>query len=358
MENPAISVVVPIYNQEKYLGKCIQSVLSQSFRDFEVILVNDGSTDRSLEICQKYAQKDKRVSIINKSNEGVTFARRDGLLQAKGKYVCFVDSDDYLDPYALEILHTIASQHHVDTVIGNYDRVFDNWGLLVKKSDINPLADRKLERDELLAFFIGSGTQQAAFLWGRLYRLDCFKKSMEVSYDLLFPPGIITGEDRFLNLALAPFLGSLWVTNDILYHYRFGGMTSKYFPLIKDGGRFFDESYEMCWKYQLDHLLSDVFNCYKRDFYFDVRLQIRYHICSDMELRDFVEKELNTRKIMLWAQKHLPDSIKQKKDVRALLEHDTEKIIEIVKQEEKRLRKHYLMTRILKLFQRLEGVIR
>lgn len=358
MKNPTISVVVPIYNQEKYLGKCIRSVLNQSFLDFEVILVNDGSTDNSLEICQKHAKKDNRILVVDKPNGGSALARKDGMLQAKGQYISFIDSDDYLAPYALEKLYTIASQSKVDVVVGNFDKVLDDWGLLRKKNDISPLADRKIEKEELLAFYIGSGTQFATLPWGRLYKLDCLKKAMEIYEDLLFPPENIPGEDRCMNLALAPFLGSLWITNDILYHYRFGGMTNKYLSLIKKGGRYFDESYELCRKYQLDYLLSDVFDYYKADFYFDVRLQIRYRVCSETELRDFIEKELKTRKIMLWAQEHLPDDIKQKEEVRALLEKDVEKIIGIVKQEEKGLRMHYFMTRMFKLYQKIEGVIR
>lgn len=358
MDNPTISIIVPIYNRERYLRKCIRSIVCQSFRNIEIILVNDGSTDNSLKICEKYALIDKRIIIINKRNEGIAFARRDGLLQAKGHYIFFVDCDDYIEPYALEKLYNIASQFQVDVVVGNFDKVLDDWGLLKKKSNISPLADKRIEKDELFAFVISSGSQLATLPWGKLFKLDCFKKAMEIYEDLLFPPDNIPGEDRYMNLALAPFLRSLWITNDVLYHYRFGGMTTKYFPLVRKGGRYYDDNYEMCKKYYLDRLLPDVFNYYKGDIYFDVRLQIRYHICSETELRDFIEKELNTRKIMSWAQEHLPDDMKQKKDVRALLEKDVEKIIEIVKQEEHGLRWHYFMTRVIKLIQKVEGVVR
>lgn len=358
MANSAISVVIPVYNQEKYVGKCIRSVLSQSFKDFEVILVNDGSTDKSMEVCQKYAKMDYRISIIDKPNGGSAFARRDGMLQAKGQYICFIDSDDYLDPFALERLYSIMCQQQVDVVVGNFDKVLDDWGLLRKKNEISLLADRKIGKDELLAFLIGSGGQLATLPWGRLYKLDCFKKAMESHGDILFPSGKIPGEDRCMNLALAPFVRSLWITNDILYHYRFGGMTSKYLSLIKKGGRYFDDNVDICRKYHLDHLLPDVFEYYKGDLYFDIRLQIRYRVCSEIELRDFIENELRTRKIMLWAQEYLPDDMKQKEEVKALLEKDVEKIIGIVKQEEKGLRMHFFMTRIFKLYQKIEGVVR
>ena len=132
MESPIISVVIPVYNQEKYVGKCIRSVLEQSFQDFEVILVNDGSTDNSLRICQKYAKKDQRVKIIDKPNEGRTQARKDGVLLAHGEYVFFIDNDDYLEKNAFSTLVQLADTYGLDLVAGNYNIVFDDWDLIKK----------------------------------------------------------------------------------------------------------------------------------------------------------------------------------------------------------------------------------
>ena len=110
MGQPAISVIIPVYNQEKYVGKCIRSVLGQSFQDFEVIIVNDGSTDKSLKICQKYAESDPRITVIDKQNDGVTLARKDGVLKSQGDYLFFIDSDDYLVKNALGTLIEIAKK--------------------------------------------------------------------------------------------------------------------------------------------------------------------------------------------------------------------------------------------------------
>lgn len=104
-EDELISVIIPVYNVEEYLGKCLDSIIMQSYRNFEVILINDGSSDNSLKICEKYADKDKRIVLVNQNNSGVSKARNVGLLKAKGKYITFIDSDDTVDSRYLEILY-------------------------------------------------------------------------------------------------------------------------------------------------------------------------------------------------------------------------------------------------------------
>ena len=104
MNNPLISVIVPVYNSEKYLHRCIDSILSQTHTDFELLLINDGSTDNSGIICDEYAAKDSRIRVFHKSNGGVSSARNLGLDHAKGKYISFVDSDDETYPNYLSVL--------------------------------------------------------------------------------------------------------------------------------------------------------------------------------------------------------------------------------------------------------------
>lgn len=119
---PQISVIVPIYNMELHMKKCINSVLGQTFQDFELILVDDGSKDKSDKICDEYARMDRRVQVIHKENGGVSTARNAGLTIAKGEYVAFVDADDWLEADYLETLYQLAKKHSVDiaccTLIG------------------------------------------------------------------------------------------------------------------------------------------------------------------------------------------------------------------------------------------------
>lgn len=100
--NPLISVIVPVYNVERYLNQCIDSILAQTYKDFELILVDDGSKDKSGEICDEYVKKDSRIRVFHKKNGGVSSARNYGIDNAQGTYICFVDSDDWVDETYLE----------------------------------------------------------------------------------------------------------------------------------------------------------------------------------------------------------------------------------------------------------------
>ena len=114
---PEISVIVPVYNCEKYIGKCIESILNQTFKDLELILIDDGSADESGKICDEYKIQDKRVKVIHEKNSGVSIARNVGINVAKGKYIGFVDSDDYLAPDMYESLYENLMKSHADVAI-------------------------------------------------------------------------------------------------------------------------------------------------------------------------------------------------------------------------------------------------
>ena len=105
MNKPLISIIIPVYNAEKYLKKCLDSVINQTYKNLEIILVDDGSTDKSPEICDKYAEKDSRIIVLHKENGGVSSSRNAGLDIFKGEYLSFVDSDDYVEPDYIEYLY-------------------------------------------------------------------------------------------------------------------------------------------------------------------------------------------------------------------------------------------------------------
>ena len=113
---PKISIIIPCYNVEKYLHRCLDSVIGQTFEDFEVICVNDGSPDNSGSILEEYAAKDKRIKILTQKNQGLSMARNNGKALAQGKYIYFLDSDDFIHPQCLEIAHYIAEKYEVDLV--------------------------------------------------------------------------------------------------------------------------------------------------------------------------------------------------------------------------------------------------
>lgn len=119
-----ISVIIPVYNSEKYLEKCLDSVLAQTFTDFEVLLINDGSADESGNICDDYAQKDSRIRVFHKHNGGVSAARNLGLNNAKGEWICFMDSDDYLNAnYLKALLDSVKNNDSLDLAIHGFKRI-------------------------------------------------------------------------------------------------------------------------------------------------------------------------------------------------------------------------------------------
>ena len=117
-----ISVIIPVYNVEKYLASCLQSIVNQTFCDWELIAVNDGSSDKSADILRQYAQDDARIKVITQPNGGVSAARNAGLKAAKGDFVCFVDSDDYVHPQMLELLLNAAEKENADAAIASFCR--------------------------------------------------------------------------------------------------------------------------------------------------------------------------------------------------------------------------------------------
>jgi glycosyltransferase involved in cell wall biosynthesis len=159
---PKISVILPIYNVEIYLEECLDSILSQDLNAIEVICVNDGSTDNSLEILQRYAAKDSRIAIISKENNGAGSARNTGLQQANGEYIFIPDSDDYLlTTNALSLLYTTASEQNLDIVSFNFTLVGDIESEYHSKSKANTISDGK-------EFLIQSDS--IVMVWNKLYK--------------------------------------------------------------------------------------------------------------------------------------------------------------------------------------------
>ena len=120
MENQLISVIVPIYNVEDYLRQCLDSILEQTLSHFEVILVNDGSPDSSGDICREYVEKDSRFHYFEKENGGLSDARNYGIEKARGEYLTFIDSDDFIDPLHLEYLYNTLMNNEADISVSNY----------------------------------------------------------------------------------------------------------------------------------------------------------------------------------------------------------------------------------------------
>ncbi len=353
MNQPAISVIIPVYNQERYVGKCICSVLGQTFQDFEVIIVNDGSTDKSLEICQRYAKIDSRISIIDKQNEGIALARKDGILKSQGEYLFFIDSDDYLVSTALETLYLLAKAHSADLVIGNFDRVLDNMGLI--KWGYTPFvnSDRLISGSDVMDLMWGyyGDVHNLVYFWGRLYRRCCILNAIENNIEDIFRKELKISEDIYANNALAPYIKSMWITNDIIYHYRYGGSVSGLLPFIRNAGSVFDQQMDLCKQYGRCHILSKVFERYIGQLNTDILSEIHFHAYPEDNIRSFLLNELQSRPIVQWAKDNLDNEEKQK--YRPYFELRVDDIIDSIKCQERSLWKHYLLKKIVLKYQKI-----
>lgn len=175
---PQISIIVPVYNAEKYLPQCIDSLLSQTLQDIEIILVNDGSTDLSLDICEKYARKDPRITIISKNNKGVAKARCDGIRKASADYISFIDSDDYYEPDFCEKMYTCITRSDADLVECDYYNVFDTYRTehRIYSSDMELNTNKFYEIVVRKTIVNGS---EAVVLWNKLYRKELIKQTIK-----------------------------------------------------------------------------------------------------------------------------------------------------------------------------------
>ena len=214
--NPAISIIVPIYNSEKYIDKCMESIRSQSFTDYEIILVNDGSTDRSAEICRKIQSQDSRVTYIEKENGGAGSARNAGMAKAKGEYLAFPDADDSFMPEMYEALYSLAKSGGYDVVfsgVNYYTQEKDGSLTFSRTQNIEAAAftDRQSCREHIMTFF--PTTTIFDVPWNKLY-----KRSIVTDNDIRFTD-IKRCQDAVFNLDFFNCINSAASTDKAYYHY-------------------------------------------------------------------------------------------------------------------------------------------
>jgi glycosyltransferase involved in cell wall biosynthesis len=199
-----VSVIVPVFNTEAYLGRCVESIANQTFRDFEIILVNDGSTDSSGSICDSWAKKDSRIRVIHKKNEGVTIARKTGVEHSTGEWICFVDSDDKLPERSIEILFKHV-RDDVDIIIG----------VLEYNGYFNVSCKHNYEEQNTLKYLKSILKNKAH--GGPVARL--IRKNLFDAFTFDIPPEIKRGEDIIMNLRLAQKARLIIFLPDIVYNY-------------------------------------------------------------------------------------------------------------------------------------------
>jgi glycosyltransferase involved in cell wall biosynthesis len=211
--NDVVSIIVPIYNAELYLEQCIDSILNQTYKDIEVILINDGSKDNSGMICDKYAKMDNRIKVIHQKNSGPSFARNTGINCATGKYIQFVDADDTIKTDMIEKLVHAAKPNNELVVCGYKIFTKDQENLVVQ--DISPPKNGILSTGEFLEYF-GEFYKNGFInpLWNKLYI-----KEIIVKNSIQFIYGLNMGEDLLFNLEYIRCCNNINFIQDRLYNY-------------------------------------------------------------------------------------------------------------------------------------------
>ncbi|MCC8052232.1 MAG: glycosyltransferase [Clostridiales bacterium] len=216
-----ISVIIPVYNVEKYLRKCLDSVVNQTYRNLEIIIVDDGSPDNCGSICDEYAEKDNRIQVIHKANEGLSAARNDALKRVKGDWISFVDSDDWCELNMYEKAIEAARKEDVDILIYNLFRNFENKEVVIKAFSREFVTnDRKLISEMQLSA-LNKGYTPYGGKWSQGYPWDkLFKASLVLQNGLIFDTKVKANEDVIFDLHAFQFAKKISYIDEELYHYR------------------------------------------------------------------------------------------------------------------------------------------
>lgn len=210
MGNPKISIIIPVYNVEKYLPECLDSILSQTFTNFECILVNDHSPDKCPDICDEYAEKDKRVRVIHKKeNEGLPQARKTGFNESIGDYILYVDSDDWMEQNMVERLYILAKTGNYDIVYCDTDNFHDSLENGVRFVRMH-FDTRKMNKDEIMINLIKYNYD--CVVWNKLFRRELFKN--------IYFPKFWQFEDAVVCVQLFLNATNIGYEYSVLYHHR------------------------------------------------------------------------------------------------------------------------------------------
>ena len=212
--NPKVSVIIPVYNSEKYIRKCIESIRVQTLKEIEIVLVDDGSVDKSGEICDYYSKLDNRVVTIHIKNNGVSNARNTGIKLAKGKYIMFSDSDDYVNDRWCETLYNLAEKNEEDFILCGYEIINSRNSKSNRRQILSPLKDESM--------ILARKDFYNLYNWN-LLNSPCnkiFSRKKINKYNISYIETLSLGEDMIFNLDyLEKCSGSIRIANEALYYY-------------------------------------------------------------------------------------------------------------------------------------------
>lgn len=263
-----VSVIIPVYNLEKYITRCLESIINQTFKEIEILVVNDGSTDKSLDLIKEKALLDNRIIIINKDNEGISKARLSGYEKAKGEYILFVDGDDYVDKNAIEILYNTAKSNDYDIVQYKY---LINYEDGIKGRNDRVLIDEKkfINKDLIKLNLLGDTIFS---IWSKF-----IKKDFLVKNNINLPQNISYAEDVALTCVLSIYKPKFVFIDKYLYIYNKRNNSASH----KVSDNLLDIKDAM--KYIKFHLnKNDLYLKYKAEYEYLVYMQSYFYRMDDM----------------------------------------------------------------------------
>ena len=322
---PKVSIIVPLFNQERYFEACIRSICEQTYKNIEIIIVNDGSSDNSPSIARKFAQKDNRILVFDKQNEGTAFARRDGYLKATGEYLAFVDNDDLLPKNAIKSLLFHMLDKNVDLVLGS---VIKKLGFIKKRVNNyysfpyhQIIRQPELHEKYYMGFY--NNSIFPVNIWGRLYRKSVIDKAYQTS--VLFSDRMLCmAGDEFFNLKVFPFIHSMYRTSEAAYIYRYGGIVdgfNRFFPEVLELS---DIRFELLDQYKYKEAYDCLYKEYVACFYYHAQQLLEYQQTDKNGVINYFKNELEVRKLVPALKDFFVKGDSQPKGIKLILDNDFE----------------------------------
>ena len=254
-----ISIIVPVYNVEKYLDECIQSIHEQTYTDWECLLINDGSKDNSLSICEKWAKLDTRIRVIHQTNQGVSAARNKGIQMAEGQFITFIDSDDWIDNKYLESLYILGREYKIDLCVSGLIQNYPNGYTLAFHPSYK--GSFSLNKKNLNHFI---DLNKKYLLYGPVSKL--YKKEIINKYNIKFPIDISYGEDLIFNFQYLEHVNTIACIDKAFYHYRIIGTGTLSSKLRRD-------------QFKVDYMQWNILKSFyeRRNLWFNEAKELLYH---------------------------------------------------------------------------------
>ncbi len=243
MNQPLVSIILPVYNAQNHLARCVESICAQTYRNIEIIILNDGSKDQSLPVCEEFRQKDPRILLVDKANSGVSDTRNLGLKLASGKYVEFVDSDDYLDPDFTERLVAAAEENEADFVIAPYKMVIPAGA-----SKPEQVLDKIQDELGVMSVARPPEVREYGFLPAGVYDKDTFALRLmdkpasyfySVLWNKLYRRDILTGND-------IQFVSEMRWAEDLVFNLRYIQYAERFVAIDKPGYYYVQNPQSIC----------------------------------------------------------------------------------------------------------------